>query len=123
VLRQHFDHASSIACRVLVPLEVALRVVQHRINLVAIQFVSRKQADGLGVLLKDLVEEAARSLHAALAAALLDGKVLPVDSLEADVRVICRLELAELLFVLAGQAVEDRAGGLSVFEELVDLVA
>jgi hypothetical protein len=58
-----------------------------------------------------------------LAAALLDGKVLPVDSLEADVRVICRLELAELIFVLAGQAVEYRAGGLSVFEELVDLVA
>jgi hypothetical protein len=58
-----------------------------------------------------------------LVGSFVDGEFLPVDCLEADVRVICRLELAELLFVLAGQAVEDRAGGLSVFEELVDLVA
>jgi hypothetical protein len=58
-----------------------------------------------------------------LAAAFLDSEVLPVDSLEADVGVVCRLDLAELLFIFAGQAVEDCVGGLPVFEKLVDLVA
>lgn len=123
MLRQHLDHSSAVRPRVLVPLEVALGVVEDGVQLVALQFVGRKEPDGLGVLLEHLVEEGACHLHTALVGTLLHGEFLPIDLLEADVGVVSRLDLAELLLILAWDDVEDGLGGLPVLDELADSVA
>jgi hypothetical protein len=63
-------------------------VVQHGVELVALELVGREEADGFGVGLEDLVEELAGCFHAALFGALVDAELGPVDVLEGDVRVV-----------------------------------
>lgn len=124
MFRQHLDHAAAIAARVLVPLEIALRVLQHGIEFVAFQLVRGEEADCFGVGLEHAVEQLAGDFHAALRTALVYAELAPVDGLESDVGLVCDLELPELFGVLGGENVEDRVGGCAVgLQEVTDLVA
>jgi hypothetical protein len=98
-------------------------VVEDGVQLVALQLVRREEADRFGVVLEYPVEVLAGDLHATLIGALINGKAFPVDGLELNVGVVGRLELTELLLVLAGNCAQDLVGRLAVLDKLADFVA
>lgn len=99
VFRENLNHATAVGARVLIPLEITLRVVEDGVKFVALELIWREKTDSGRVLLEDLIEILPGHFHAALVCALFHGKLLPVDGLERDIWIICVLELSQFLAV------------------------
>lgn len=77
VPREYLNHAYAVGTRVLAPLEVASRIIQHGTELVALELVWRENAKGSRILGADLLQKLTRLLHAAVMMGFVDGKLLP----------------------------------------------
>lgn len=114
VLREDLNDTATLGPGVLVPLEVTASVVEDGIKLVALELVRREHTEAFGVGLHHLVEKFSGHLHAAGLLTRLDCKGLPVRDLEANVRVVCGLQLSELLTVILGNGFENTGVGFAV---------
>jgi len=88
MFRESLYHTPSIRARVLVPLEVPLRVIKDSIKFVAFELIWREQTQRGWVLLENFREILASDLHAALISAFLDREILPFDFVESNVRLV-----------------------------------
>jgi hypothetical protein len=135
VLRQNFNDTTTLGARFDVPLEIATRIVEHRIQLVGNELIRRKDPEILGVsantsqprykgwmkcqriLFDDGFEEPTHRLHAALLRAPLDAEALPLWDHQWRVSVETLFLLPEALLCGIGDEAEDLRHGNAVGSE------